>query len=55
MNMKEKNNKTFCQKKSFRVFKGAIFGIFERPQTFFWQNVILFFFTFITNAFTTIS
>ena len=25
------------------MFKGAIFGIFEHPKTFFWQNVLLFF------------
>ena len=42
MNVRKKN-KTFCQKKSFRVFKGAFFGIFEHPKTFFWQNVFLFF------------
>ena len=30
-------------KKSFSVFKGAIFGIFEHTKTFFWQNVLLFF------------
>ena len=29
--------------KSFRVFKGAIFGILEHPKTFFWQNVLLYF------------
>ena len=40
MNVRE-NNKTFCQ--IFRVLKDAIFGIFEHPKTFFWQNVFLFF------------
>ena len=29
--------------KFFWVFKGAIFGIFEPPKTFFWKNVLLLF------------
>ena len=33
--MRQKNNKTFCQQKSFSVFEGAMFGIFENTQTFF--------------------
>ena len=35
----------YFAKKSIRVFKCAIFGILEHPKTFFWQNVLLFFFS----------
>ena len=40
----EKNNKTFCQQKSFSVFGGALLNASESSKTFFWQSVLLNFF-----------
>ena len=40
-------------KKSFSVFKGAIFSIFEHTYTFFGQTILLFFYCIYENAFAT--
>ena len=49
-----KKYKTFCPKKNFTVFKGAIFGIFENTKTFD-KMFYYFFVTFMKNAYSTIS
>ena len=52
MNVEKKNLKHFAEK-SFSVFKGAPFKSFEHTKTFFGKMFLIFFSTFIKNAFGT--